>query len=66
MALMLGKLYTALEATGLPAATAAAAAEEVAAYENRIANIETKLTVLTWMIAFNLALTVALVGKAFR
>jgi len=65
MALMLGKLYTALREAGVDADKARGASEEVATYENRIANIEAKLTVLIWMAGFNLVMTVTLIGKEF-
>jgi hypothetical protein len=32
---------------------------------NRLGNIEARLLVLTWMFGFNLALTLAVVGKSF-
>jgi hypothetical protein len=41
------------------------AAEEVALYENRLASLETKVTVLTWMVGFNLAMTAAVLWKVF-
>ena len=59
MALMMGKLYTALRAANVPDNQAMDAAEEIAGYENRLSSIETRLTVLTWMAAFNLVIVVA-------
>ena len=41
------------------------AAEEVASFENRLANVEASLTILKWMVGFNLVLTVAIVGMLF-
>jgi hypothetical protein len=35
------------------------------AYENRMATVESRLTLLTWMVGFNLIMTAALVTKAF-
>lgn len=61
MALMLSKLYTALREANVPEEKAAAAAEEVAG-KNRLANVEAKLSLLTWMVGFQLALTIIL-GK---
>ncbi len=51
---------------GAPDDRARAAAEEVAAYENRLGNVETKLAVLTWMVGANIALTIAVVVKLFH
>jgi hypothetical protein len=44
---------------------AIAAAEEVAGFENRLASIDARLTVITWMVATVIALVAALFGKAF-
>ena len=49
MALQLGALRDALVEAGASPAKADKAAEELASYENRLANIEAHLTVLTWM-----------------
>lgn len=68
MALQLGALRDALIAAGAPldkADKADKAAEEGAVYENRIAGIETRLTVLTWMVALLLAGVASLVLKAY-
>jgi len=59
MALIIGKPYTALRAANVPDIQAMDAAEEIAGYENRLSSIETRLTVLTWMVAVNLAIVVA-------
>lgn len=66
MALMMSQLFDALRLAGAPEDRARAAAEEVAAYENRLANVETKLAVLTWMVGANIALTIAVVVKLFH
>jgi hypothetical protein len=65
VALQLGALRDALLDAGASPAKADKAAEEVAAYETRLASIDTKLTVLTWMVATNIALVGALFIKAF-
>ena len=65
MALQLGALRDALLDAGANPAKADKAAEEVAAYENRMATVESRLTLLTWMVGFNLIMTAALVTKAF-
>jgi hypothetical protein len=57
MAMMLGALYRALVAAKVTEEDAQKAAEEVAAYESRLATIETKLTVLQWMVGFLTALS---------
>ena len=72
MALQLGALRDALIAAGAPADKADRAAEEVAAYENRLASIENKITALTgrvdllsWMVGFNIAMTLAILWRVF-
>ncbi len=65
MAIMMAKLYAALRAGDVPDDKAAAAAEEVAAYENRFAKMESDLNLLKWMVGFDLAMTLAIVGKLF-
>jgi hypothetical protein len=63
MALMLGKLHDALIAANVPPDKAREAAEEVAGFENRLANIETKLSVLTWMAGTNIVITLGILWK---
>ena len=72
MALQLGSLREALIEGGTSPEKAGKAAEEVAGYENRLAGIETKLValdgkvnLLTWMVGFNLATTVAVLWRVF-
>ena len=65
MTIMMGKLYAALKAGDVPDEMARDAAEEIAGYENRFARIESDLTLLKWMVAFNIAMTVVIVGKIF-
>jgi hypothetical protein len=60
MALQLGALRDALLD-----AKADKAAEEVAAYEDRLAGVEPRLYLLTWMVGFNLAMSAAIVTKLF-
>ena len=68
MPIMMSRLYAALKLAGVSDDKAIEAAEEIAAYENRLANIESRLSVLTWMVGFNIAMTVAilasLIGRA--
>jgi hypothetical protein len=65
MALMLAKLYTALREAGVDDVKAREAAEEVASFENRLANVEASLTILKWMVGFDLVLTIAIIGMLF-
>ena len=65
MALQLGALREALVEAGASPEKAARAAEEVASYENRLAGIESRLSVLTWMVTFNLVVTVAVLWRVF-
>ena len=60
MALMLAKLYTAVREAGVDDVKAREAAEEVASFEN-----QASLTILKWMVGFNLVLTIAIVGTLF-
>jgi hypothetical protein len=70
MPVTLSKTYDALISAGAPEEKARAAAEELAAYENRFAGIETDLavlktdmTALKWMVGVNLAATVSILVK---
>lgn len=63
MALMLGSLYEALKGAGADESAARKAAEEVAGYENRLAKIETDLTLLKWMVTTNIALTLGVLWR---
>ena len=65
LALRLSALREALIEAGASPEKAAKAAEEVAEFEFRLSRIESRLDVLTWMVGFNLALTVAIVGRLF-
>lgn len=62
MTLRLGALHDALLDPG-NAEKAQRAAEEVAGYENQLAAIESRLTLLTWMVGTNIALTVFVLGR---
>jgi len=59
MAVMMGRLYAALREANVPEDKATAAAEEIAAYDNRLAAIESRLAVLTWMVGSTIALVAA-------
>lgn len=65
MAVMMGNLYEALVKAGAGEDNAKKAAEEIAGYENRFAKIESDVNLLKWMVGFNLAMTVAVLGKLF-
>jgi hypothetical protein len=65
MALRLGALYDALRQAQVSENAAKNAAEEVAGYENRIANVEGRLTLLTWMVGTNIGLTLIVLARLF-
>jgi hypothetical protein len=50
MALQLGALRDALIEAGATVEKADKAAEELASYDSRLASIDTRLTLLTWMV----------------
>jgi hypothetical protein len=65
MAVMMGNLYLALRAAKVPEDQARGAAEEIAAFDTLISDLRSKVTLLQWMVGFNLAMTVAIIGKLF-
>jgi hypothetical protein len=65
MATMVTEVYDALRDAGVSEDKSRAAAVAMAMHEPRFALLDSKLTVLTWMVGFNLALTVAVLGKLF-
>jgi hypothetical protein len=65
MALMMEKLYDALRAANVPDDKARAAAVEAATDDARLAKVESRIDLLTWMVGFNLAMTVTIVVKLF-
>lgn len=65
MSMMLSKTYDALVSAGAPAEKAREAAEELAAYDNRLSGIETELKLLKWMTTTTLAGVITLLVKAF-
>ena len=60
---MFGALYDALRQAQVPDDLARKAAEEVAGYENRLAKIESDLTLLKWMVGLVIALVSGILGK---
>jgi hypothetical protein len=76
MATMISEVYDAFIAAGAPEDKARKAAEAIAGYENRFtslersldqrfAKVEERLTLIQWMLGFNLAMTVAMLWKVF-
>jgi hypothetical protein len=66
MTTMITELYDALKDAGAAEDKARKAAETVAAYENRFSRLETDLTVLKWMVGFNLAATLGILMLLLR
>jgi len=73
MATVIAELYDALKAAGAPEDQARKAAEVVAGYENQFAALrermmalEGKITLLQWMVGFNLAATVGIIMLLLR
>jgi hypothetical protein len=64
MALQLGALRAALISAGSDPQKADEAATEAAGYENRLGAIETRLTVLAWMVATAIAMVAVVGGPA--
>lgn len=65
MALRLEALEDAFLAADVPPEKAATAAEELAGYESRLSSVDTQLSLLSWMVTYNLALSVAILFRAF-
>lgn len=72
MALMMASLYDALKAANVDDDRARRAVEEVANYDSAINGLDRKvtaldgrMTMLQWMIGFNLAITTAVLFKLF-
>ncbi len=63
---MITEVYEAFKEAGASEAKAQKAAEAVAGYENRFANIESDLTLLKWMVGFNLAVSLGIVMLTLR
>jgi hypothetical protein len=62
VAIQLGALRTALLEAGASVEKAEKAAEEGASYETRLAGIESRVSVLTWMVGANVGLTILVIG----
>ena len=66
MAVMMGNLYDALRSAGADDEKARKAAEEIAAYDNRFAKVESDVALLKWMVGFNIGLTLLVAGLVLR
>jgi len=73
MTTMIAEVYDALLAAGSPEDKARKAAEAIAAYENRFAamdqrftKIEGDLSLVKWMLGFNLAATISVIFMLLR
>lgn len=66
MAVMLGNLYGALREAGVPDDRAQKAAEEVVSFKDEISSVKTDVVLLKWMVGFNIALTLGLMGLVLR
>ena len=65
MATMISEVYDALREAGASEEKARAAAEAIAGYESRFAQIDRDLSVIKWMVGFNLAVSTAVLLKVF-
>jgi hypothetical protein len=65
MPLMLGALYRALREAQVGDEHAQQAAEEVAAYDARLHIIESRLTLVTWMLGVVIALLIGVFWQGF-
>jgi hypothetical protein len=65
MATMVTEVCDALKDAGASEDKARAAAVAMAMHEPRFAVLDGRMTLLTWMVGFNLALTLAVLGKVF-
>ena len=63
--LMNEEVYTALVEAGATDEKARAAARSVAQYDSRLSAMDTRLTLLSWMVGFNLTCTIAVMWKVF-
>lgn len=65
MPIMLEKLYDALRAANVPDEKARAAAVEAVEFSDSIAEIKSILRLHIWILSFNTAMIVAILGKLF-
>jgi DNA integrity scanning protein DisA with diadenylate cyclase activity len=62
---MIFEVYDALKDAGATEEKAKKAAESLANYESRFNKVESELTLLKWMVGFNIGLSVAILLKLF-
>jgi hypothetical protein len=65
VAIMRGNLYAALRSANVPDDKAREAAEEVAEFKDGLADVKSTQRLHTWILTFNTAMTVAIIGKLF-
>jgi hypothetical protein len=65
MAVMMGKLYTALIAADVAEDKAIAAAEEAASFQNDLAKVKADLLVVKWMCGVIIVMVLSLVTNTF-
>ena len=65
MPVMMSELYSALREAGVEDGQARKAAVEVAEFRENLSEIKSNLRVVQWVVTFNTAMLIALVGKAF-
>ena len=63
MTIMLTEIYDAFKEAKVSDETARKAAEAIAAYDTRFAAIDSRLSVLTWMVATNIVITLGVLGR---
>ncbi|MET0180555.1 MAG: hypothetical protein ABW203_03950 [Novosphingobium sp.] len=66
MSTMLVEVYDAFKDAGASDEKARAAASAIADYDNRLAKLEADVSLLKWMVGFNIALSVAMLGILLR
>ena len=63
---MLAEVYDAFRDAGASDEKSRAAAEAVANYDYRLARLEADVGLLKWMVGFNIALSIAMLGILLR
>jgi phage shock protein A len=66
MAILMGDLRAALVNAGATEELANKAATEVATYEARLASVDSRLSLLTWMVGATLAMSMTILFKVFH
>ncbi len=65
MSTMIFEVYDALKDAGATEVKAKKTAESLANYESRFNKVESELTLLKWMVGFNIGLSVVILLKLF-